>query len=111
MDSGFANLKLFAPGPARTAGGPDTADGTDHPTPLPLLVPIPAPVGPTALDPHTIATRELIRPPGGQPSRRACEPYSAAWFDEIEQKRYQRHGHWLPRALEFGRHPGESLLV
>jgi SAM-dependent methyltransferase len=43
--------------------------------------------------------------------RREYEPYSAAWFEEIEQKRYHRHGAWLTRALEFGRHPGESLLV
>ncbi len=62
-------------------------------------------------DPHSAATRELIRPPTVHPSRRACEPFTAAWFDELEQKRYQRHGTWLVRALEFGRHPGESLLV
>jgi SAM-dependent methyltransferase len=37
--------------------------------------------------------------------------YSAAWYDELEQKRYQRHGAWLPSVLEFGRHPGESLLL
>ena len=43
--------------------------------------------------------------------RRESEPFSAAWFEELEQKRYQRHGAWLTRALEFGRHPGESLLV
>ena len=61
-------------------------------------------------DPHTAATRELIRPPTVRRGRRECEPFSAAWFEELEQKRYQRHGAWLPRALEFGRHPGESLL-
>jgi SAM-dependent methyltransferase len=38
-------------------------------------------------------------------------PFTPAWFDELEQKRYQRHGVWLPAALEFGRHPGESILL
>jgi SAM-dependent methyltransferase len=38
-------------------------------------------------------------------------PFSGAWFEELEHKRYQRHGLWLPAALEFGRHPGESLLL
>src|SRR5206468_3841374 len=27
------------------------------------------------------------------------------------QKRYARHGGWLPAALELGRHPGESVLL
>ena len=62
-------------------------------------------------DPHVAATRELIRPPTVRRGRRECEAFSAAWFEELEQKRYHRHGAWLTRALEFGRHPGESLLV
>ncbi|MDY3562122.1 class I SAM-dependent methyltransferase [Gemmata sp. JC673] len=92
MESGTGNLKLFA-------GPPETAELPAPPSPAPLP------------DPHVAATRELIRPPAVRPGRRDCEPYSAAWFDELEQKRYQRHGRWLPKALEFGRHPGESLLV
>ncbi len=102
MDGEFAHLKLFAD----AAGLPDfaaplsasvTSDGSGLSVPLP--------------DPHIAATRELIRPPTVRGGRRECEPYSAAWFEELEQKRYQRHGAWLTRALEFGRHPGESLLV
>ena len=89
-------MKLFAAAPPGSA---------EHATPLPM------PVGPLAPDPHAAATRELIRPPTVRPTRHTCEPYSAAWFEELEQKRYRRHGHWLPHALEFGRHPGESLLV
>jgi SAM-dependent methyltransferase len=63
------------------------------------------------LDPIALANRELIRPLGH--GRAACGlvPFTAAWYDELEQKRYQRHGAWLPGALEFGRHPGESLLL
>ncbi len=95
MDSGISHLKLFAaePGSAEHAAAP------------------PAPVAPLTPNPHAAATRELIRPATVRPNRRTCEPYSAAWFEELEQKRYQRHGHWLPGALEFSRHPGESLLV
>ncbi len=98
MDSGISNLKLFAVEPGGSA---------EHATPLPM----PVATSSLAPDPHTVATHELIRPPTVRRGRRDCEPYSAAWFDELEQKRYQRHGRWLPHALEFGRHPGESLLV
>lgn len=91
MDGGFSNLKLFAD---------DSAGSSDH-----------APLPPARPDPHTAATRELIRPPTVRHPRRECEPFTAAWFEELEQKRYQRHGAWLPHALEFGRHPGESLLA
>jgi SAM-dependent methyltransferase len=62
-------------------------------------------------DPHLVATRELIRPPTVRRQRMIGEPFSVAWFEELEHKRYQRHGAWLWRALEFGRHPGESLLL
>jgi SAM-dependent methyltransferase len=102
MDAGFGHLKLFADEPPAEPGSAVHAalspgDGTGPATPLP--------------DAHAAATRELIRPPALRRSRREAEPFSAAWFDELEQKRYHRHGAWLLRALEFGRHPGESLLV
>lgn len=95
MESGTGNLRLFAA----------LSDSAEHANAPPTPAPGPRP------DPHAAATRELIRPPGVRPGRREYEPYSAAWFDELEQKRYQRHGAWLRKALEFGRHPGESLLV
>lgn len=69
------------------------------------------PVCPALPDPHVLANRELIRPPTYRRRPRELEPFSAAWFDELEQKRYARHGWWLPGALEFGRHPGESVLL
>jgi SAM-dependent methyltransferase len=101
MDGVFSSLKLFAD---------DPPGSSDHATPLPAGVgganlTLPRP------DPHTAATRELIRPPTVRRGRREAEPFSAAWFEEIEQKRYHRHGAWLTRALEFSRHPGESLLL
>jgi SAM-dependent methyltransferase len=66
---------------------------------------------PSCPDPHLLANRELIRPPTYRRRDRELEPFSVAWFDELEQKRYARHGWWLPGALEFGRHPGESVLL
>ncbi len=62
-------------------------------------------------DPALLANRELIRPIGYRRAAPGLVPFTAAWYDELEQKRYQRHGVWLPAALEFGRHPGESLLL
>lgn len=97
MGGTFGNLKLFADGPP----GPDAAT-----TPLPFAVPEPA-----RPDGHLAATRELIRPPGVRRARRECEPFTDEWFEELELKRYQRHGAWLDRALEFGRHPDQSVLV
>jgi len=38
------------------------------------------------------------------------EPYSLQWFLEIEADRYARHGRWIPRQLEFTKHPGDRLL-
>jgi SAM-dependent methyltransferase len=99
MDGEYGSLKLFAYEPA---------DPSDLAIPLTALV---GGSGSARPDPHVAATRELIRPPTVRRGRRECEPFSAAWFEELEQKRYHRHGAWLPRALEFGRHPGESLLV
>jgi SAM-dependent methyltransferase len=68
-------------------------------------------VPPPPPDPSILANRELIRPVGFRRAAPGLVPFSAAWYDELEQKRYQRHGVWLPSALEFGRHPGESLLL
>lgn len=64
-----------------------------------------------ACDPHELANRELIRPHTYRRGPRGPEPFSNVWFEEIEQRRYARHGSWLPSALEFHRHPGESVLL
>jgi SAM-dependent methyltransferase len=103
MDAGFTHLKLFA------GEAPNLSDSATR-QPLPaagdgsgLALSLP--------DPHVVATRELIRPPTVKRGRREAEPFTAAWFEELEQKRYHRHGAWMVRMLEFGRHPGESLLV
>ncbi len=51
---------------------------------------------------------ETMQP--GRKARELAEPYTLQWFLEAEGVRYGRHGRWLPRLLEFGKHSGESLL-
>jgi ubiquinone/menaquinone biosynthesis C-methylase UbiE len=43
-------------------------------------------------------------------SAEALEPYSLQWFLDIENQRHSRQGRWIPRLLEFAKHPGETLL-
>ena len=64
-----------------------------------------------SLDPHAVAVQELLRPAGPPPSGRTLEVFSRAWFEELEIKRYAPHGDWLRRALEFNRHPHDTLLM
>ena len=63
------------------------------------------------LDPVVLAARELLRHSAGRPGHRELEPFSRAWFEELEAKRYAPHGVWLRRVLEFTRHPHQSLLM
>src|SRR5262245_58425165 len=102
MDGAGTNLKLFA-GDSHLAAG-NAAHGPITPPPQ-QAPPLPPP------EPSILANRELIRPVSFRRAAVGLAPYSSAWYDELEQKRYQRHGVWLPSALEFGRHPGESLLL
>src|SRR5438552_17833201 len=90
MDGAFPNLKLFVGEP------PGTAE-------VAALATAPARALP---DPHVATTRELIRPPTVRSTRRPCEPFSAAWFEELAHKRYQRHGAWRGHARAVGRHTG-----
>jgi SAM-dependent methyltransferase len=104
MDGAWGNLKLFLGDPSL----PASEARTGSITPLPQsqsVVSLPLP------DASVLANRELIRPVAYRRAAHGIAPFSAAWYDELEQKRYQRHGEWLSAALEFGRHPGESLLL
>jgi SAM-dependent methyltransferase len=96
MDGSFGNLKLFA----GEATIPTDADPPTWP-----------PTAATGVDPIALANRELLRPPTHRASHRDREPFSDAWFDELEHKRYARHGEWLPAALEFAKHAGEAVLL
>ncbi len=55
--------------------------------------------------------REALRPPSWVPRLDAPpEPFSLEWFVELERQRHARHGRWIPKLLEFAKHPGETLL-
>jgi ubiquinone/menaquinone biosynthesis C-methylase UbiE len=38
------------------------------------------------------------------------EPYTLQWFLDIESQRHGKQGRWIPRLLEFAKHPNETLL-
>ena len=52
---------------------------------------------------------EILRVPS-RTSEESIAPLSLAWYLEAEQLRYTRQGYWLPAALEFSRHAGETVL-
>ena len=103
MDAARGQLKLFVG---------DFAYPEESAAPAePHAGPRAAAARPALPDPAVLANRELIRPVGYRRAVPGLVPFCGAWFEELEQKRYQRHGVWLPAALEFGRHPGESLFL
>lgn len=63
------------------------------------------------IDAHLMATQELLRARTARATHRDIEPFSRAWFEELELKRYAAHGAWLRRVLEFSRHSGETMLM
>ena len=48
--------------------------------------------------------------PTKAPAQDLPEPYSLQWFLDIENQRHSKHGKWIPKLLEFAKHPGEKLL-
>jgi ubiquinone/menaquinone biosynthesis C-methylase UbiE len=52
---------------------------------------------------------EALKPPASR-NGEAAEPYTLQWFLDIETQRHGRQGRWIPRLLEFAKHPGETLL-
>lgn len=102
MERSWSNRNVLAAETVFPAAAEALLDPMTHSSP-------PLPTHPTP-DPAILANRELIRPAEYRRAAAGLVAFSAAWYDELEQKRYQRHGAWLPGALEFGRHPGESLL-
>lgn len=54
---------------------------------------------------------ETLNPGAAGPmGHEGSEPYSLQWFLNIENQRHGRQGRWIPRLLEFAKHPGETLL-
>ncbi len=97
MDGSAFNLRLFRDG-SDGHSAVDAAADADQP-------------GPQPADPRVLAGRELLRPPTAARGKQEPDPLTPDWFDHLDRKRYARHGAWLPAALEFDRHPGESVLI
>jgi SAM-dependent methyltransferase len=92
---------------------------------MPAVVP-PAEAGRGALEPSGLVvqgphhaaefaarlyTNEALQPPASAVRNlQEAEPYSLQWFLNIETLRHSRTGRWIPRLLEFAKHPGETLL-
>ena len=53
---------------------------------------------------------ESLAPVPTPPSGESAEPFTLQWFLNIEDQRHSRHGRWIPKVLEFGKHEGETLL-
>jgi SAM-dependent methyltransferase len=70
-----------------------------------------APAEAPSWDAHKLASQELLRPVAALQRPRDIEPFSRAWFESVELKRYAPHGAWLQRILEFTRHSQETLLM
>jgi SAM-dependent methyltransferase len=63
------------------------------------------------LSPDQLFAREALNPYALRSSNdQRAEPYTLQWFLNIEHQRHRRHGYWVPRLLEFSKHPGETLL-
>jgi ubiquinone/menaquinone biosynthesis C-methylase UbiE len=79
------------------------------PTPRPTPVAEPAP---DVAEAERLAARDVWRVfPSDKPAGGELEALSAEWFQYLENKRYRRHGQWLPAFLEFSKHTDESLLA
>ena len=81
-----------------------TGDGAD------ALTEPPSPGRAMSDSPQEAADRLYAREAFRGPRRPTPEPYSLAWFDQVADQRYGRHGYWLPKSLEFRRHAGEFVL-
>jgi SAM-dependent methyltransferase len=63
------------------------------------------------LSPEQLFAREALNPYAVRHSTdQGADPYTLQWFLNIEHQRHRRHGHWVPRLLEFSKHAGETLL-
>lgn len=57
---------------------------------------------------EALAAEEVLRP--SPRTSGSAEPLSLGWYAELGDLRHQRHARWLPKLLEFARHPGERVL-
>src|SRR5262245_13530296 len=78
-----------------------------RPCPTPPISPLQLQLSPDYA--HHLYASETLGSPSAQPHDSA-EPYSLQWFLGIEALRHGRYAKWLPSALEFSKHAGETLL-
>jgi SAM-dependent methyltransferase len=73
---------------------------------------LPAPAGAARPPADDDGPRRLFAAEAFTPGRcrTSAEPFSPGWFRDLEAARYARHGAWLPRLLEFGKHAREVVL-
>jgi SAM-dependent methyltransferase len=79
---------------------------------FPATAAVPPPVVPfsAAYTEHLYASETLGPPAPAAVLEGRAEPYTLQWFLDIEHLRHRRYGRWLPSALEFTKHAGETLL-
>jgi SAM-dependent methyltransferase len=69
---------------------------------------LPGPHHPAEFAERLYASEALKAVPAGRNG--AVEPYTLQWFLDIESQRHGKQGRWIPRLLEFAKHPNETLL-
>jgi SAM-dependent methyltransferase len=79
------------------------------PTPraLPAIEP-----GPDPIDAERLAARDIWRVQAtDKPAGGVIQPLTTDWFRYLDDKRYRRHGRWVPALFEFTKHARENLLA
>lgn len=71
---------------------------------------VPGPHQPADFADRLYACEALKPPTTGSRVEEVAEPYTLQWFLDIENQRHGRQGRWIPRLMEFAKHPGETLL-
>jgi SAM-dependent methyltransferase len=59
--------------------------------------------------PDQLHAAESMGPRSARPPD-TIEPFSLQWFLDAEHQRHHRYARWLPSALEFSKHSGETIL-
>jgi SAM-dependent methyltransferase len=71
---------------------------------------VPGPHHPAEFAARLYACEAMKPASGSYRAEAAAEPFTLQWFLDIETQRHGRQGRWIPRLLEFAKHPGERLL-
>jgi ubiquinone/menaquinone biosynthesis C-methylase UbiE len=97
------------PGKPQIWGGWTTTAVHDPPTPVNGRA-LPGIQDATEFADRLYALEALHPAPTPARNPEGAEPYTLQWFLSIENQRHTRQARWIPRLLEFAKHPGETLL-